>query len=108
MYLFLGTVMETVTMLITTIPYVYPVIKALGYDGIWFGVIFVKLAEIGMLTPPIGMNLFVVTATAGDNTTVMDVVKGVGPFLLLEIPILLVLIFWPELSLYLPSKMFGK
>lgn len=108
MYIFLGCVMETVTMLITTIPYVYPVIKALGYDGIWFGVIFVKLAEIGMLTPPIGMNLFVVTATAGDNTTVMDVIKGVGPFLLLEIPILAILIFWPELSLYLPSKMFGK
>ena len=89
-------------------PYVYPVIKALGYNGIWFGVIFVKLAEIGMLTPPIGMNLFVVTATAGDKTTVMDVVKGVGPFLLLEIPILAVLLLWPELSLYLPSRMFGK
>jgi TRAP-type mannitol/chloroaromatic compound transport system permease large subunit len=54
------------------------------------------------------MNHFVVTATAGDNTTVMDVVKGVGPFLLLEIPILAILIFWPELSLYLPSRMFGK
>jgi tripartite ATP-independent transporter DctM subunit len=108
MYLFLGCVMETVSMLVSTMPFVYPVVKALGYDGIWFGVIFVKLAEIGMLTPPIGANLFVVTAAAGEGTTVMDVAKGVGPFLLLEIPILAILLFWPELSLYLPSKMYGK
>ena len=108
MYLFLGCVMETVSMLVTTMPFVYPVVKALGYDGIWFGVIFVKLAEIGMLTPPVGANLFVVTATAGEQTTVMDVVKGVGPFLILEIPILLFLIFYPEISTYLPSKMMGK
>jgi TRAP-type C4-dicarboxylate transport system permease large subunit len=108
MYLFLGCVMETVSMLVSTMPFVYPVVKALGYDGIWFGVIFVKLAEIGMLTPPIGSNLFVVTATAGRGTTIMDVVKGVGPFLLLEIPILAILLFWPELSLYLPSKMYGR
>ncbi len=108
MYLFLGCVMETVSMLVSTMPFVYPVVKALGYNGIWFGVIFVKLAEIGMLTPPIGSNLFVVTATAGQGTTVMDVVKGVGPFLLLEIPILAILLFWPELSLYLPSQMYGK
>ena len=100
--------METVSMLVSTMPFVFPVVKALGYDGIWFGVIFVKLAEIGMLTPPIGSNLFVVTATAGGGTTVMDVVKGVGPFLLLEIPILAILLFWPELSLYLPSQMYGK
>lgn len=108
MYLFLGCVMETVSMLVSTMPFVYPVVKALGYDGIWFGVIFVKLAEIGMLTPPIGSNLFVVTATAGEGTSIMDVVKGVGPFLLLEIPILAILLFWPELSLYLPSQMYGK
>jgi C4-dicarboxylate transporter, DctM subunit len=108
MYLFLGCAMETVSMLVSTMPFVYPVVKALGYDGIWFGVIFVKLAEIGMLTPPIGSNLFVVTATAGEGTSIMDVVKGVGPFLLLEIPILAILIFWPELSLYLPSQMYGK
>ena len=108
MYLLLGCVMETVSMLVTTMPFVYPVVKALGYDGIWFGVIFVKLAEIGMLTPPVGANLFVVTATAGEQTTVMDVVKGVGPFLILEIPILLFLIFYPEISTYLPSKMAGK
>ncbi|HIJ57614.1 MAG TPA: TRAP transporter large permease [Deltaproteobacteria bacterium] len=108
MYLLLGCVMETVSMLVTTMPFVYPVVTALGYDGIWFGVIFVKLAELGMLTPPLGANLFVVSATAGEDTSVMDVVKGVGPFLLLEIPILVILIAYPQLSIYLPSKMYGQ
>ncbi len=108
MYLLLGCVMETVSMLVTTIPFVYPVVTALGYDGIWFGVIFVKLAELGMLTPPLGANLFVVSATAGDDTSVMDVVKGIAPFLLLEIPILAILIAFPEISTYLPSKMYVK
>ncbi len=108
MYIFLGAVMETVSELVTTMPFVYPVVKALGYDGIWFGVIFVKLAEIGQLTPPIGENLFVVAATAGEGTDVMDAVKGIGPFLLLEMPILAALLLFPEISLYLPSKMFGQ
>ena len=108
MYIFLGAVMETVSELVTTMPFVYPVVKALGYDGIWFGVIFVKLAEIGQLTPPIGENLFVVAATAGEGTDVMDAVKGVGPFLLLEMPILAALLLFPQISLYLPSKMFGQ
>ena len=107
MYIMLGCVMETVSMLVTTMPFVYPVVTALGYDGIWFGVIFVKLAELGMLTPPLGANLFVVSAAAGEETTIIDVVKGVAPFLLLEIPILTILILFPEISTYLPSKMYG-
>jgi tripartite ATP-independent transporter DctM subunit len=107
MYLLLGCVMETVSMLVTTMPFVYPVVTALGYDGIWFGVIFVKLAELGMLTPPLGANLFVVSATAGDDTSVMDVVKGIVPFLLLDIPILAILIAFPTISTYLPSRMYG-
>jgi C4-dicarboxylate transporter DctM subunit len=95
-------------MLVTTMPFVYPVVTALGYDGIWFGVIFVKLAELGMLTPPLGANLFVVSVAAGEETTIIDVVKGVAPFLLLEIPILTILILFPEISTYLPSKMYGQ
>ena len=106
MYILLGCVMETVSMLVTTMPFVYPVVTALGYDGIWFGVIFVKLAELGMLTPPLGANLFVVSATAGEHTSVVDVVKGVVPFLLLDIPVLAMLIAFPIISTYLPSKMF--
>lgn len=108
LYIFLGCCMETVSMLVTTIPFVYPVITALGYDGIWFGVIFVKLAELGMLTPPVGANLFVVSAAAGEKADVLDVIRGVFPFIMLEIPILLILLFLPEISLYLPSKMYGK
>lgn len=107
LYLFLGCVMETVSMLVTTVPFIYPIITALGYNGIWFGVIFVKVAELGMLTPPVGANLFVVSAAAGDKADVLDVVKGVLPFLLLEIPILAILLFFPGISLYLPSKMYG-
>ena len=106
MYLILGCLMDPVSMLITTIPFIYPLIISLGFDGIWFGVIFTKLSEIGVLTPPVGMNLFVVAAAAGKGTTVSDVIKGVGPFLIMEAFVMVILILFPGISLYLPSKMY--
>ena len=106
MYLILGCLMDPASMLITTIPFIYPLIIPLGFNGIWFGVIFTKLSEIGVLTPPVGMNLFVVAAAAGKGTTVADVIKGVGPFLIMEAFVMVILILFPGISLYLPSKMY--
>jgi TRAP-type C4-dicarboxylate transport system permease large subunit len=77
-----------------------------GFDGICFGVIFTKLSEVGVLTPPVGLNLFVVAAAAGKGTTVADVIKGVGPFLIMEAFVLAILILFPGISLYLPSRMY--
>ena len=107
MYLILGCLMDSASMLITTMPFIYPLIISLGFNGIWFGVLFTKLAEIGVLTPPVGMNLFVVSAAAGKGTSVEDVVRGVGPFLIMEGFCVIALVLFPSISLFLPSKMYG-
>jgi C4-dicarboxylate transporter, DctM subunit len=108
MYIILGALMDELSMTLVTLPFVYPLVKALGYDGIWFGVVYVKLCQLGMIFPPIAINLFVVAAAAGEGTTVMDVVKGIWPFIVLEIIILAVLILFPSISTYLPSMMYGS
>jgi TRAP-type C4-dicarboxylate transport system permease large subunit len=107
MYLILGALMDELSMTLVTVPFVYPLVKALGYDGIWFGVVYTKLCQIGLIFPPIAMNLFVVASAAGKGTTVTDVIRGIFPFILLEIIVLAILILFPSISLYLPSKMFG-
>lgn len=106
MYLVLGCLMDTPSMMITTIPFIYPLVTSIGFDGIWFGVFFTKLAEISVLTPPVGMNLFVVAAAAGKGTTVGDVIKGVVPFILMEVFVLILLYIFPSIALYLPSHMY--
>jgi len=106
MYVILGALMDEVSMTLVTLPFVYPLVIKLGYDGIWFGVVFVKLCQIGMIFPPIAMNLFVVASAAGKDTNVMDVIKGIFPFIAIEIAVLVILILFPIISLYLPSKMF--
>ena len=107
MYIVLGALMDELSMTLVTLPFVYPLVKALGYDGVWFGVVYVKLCQLGMIFPPIAINLFVVAAAAGEGTTVLDVVKGIWPFIILEILILAVLILFPSISTYLPSMMYG-
>ncbi|MFC1534310.1 TRAP transporter large permease subunit [Thermodesulfobacteriota bacterium] len=106
MYLVLGCLMDTPSMMITTIPFIYPLVTSIGFDGIWFGVFFTKLAEISVLTPPVGMNLFVVAAAAGEGTTVGDVIKGVVPFILMDTFVLILLALFPGISLFLPSTMY--
>jgi len=107
MYIVLGALMDEISMTLVTLPFVYPMIKTLGYDGIWWGVVFTKLCQIGLIFPPIAMNLFVVASAAGKGTDVKDVIKGIWPFILLEIFVLVILILFPSISLYLPSKMYG-
>jgi len=107
MYIVLGALMEEMSMTLVTIPFVYPLVKQLGFDGIWFGVVYVKLCQLGMIFPPIAINLFVVAGSAGKDVSVLDVVKGIWPFIILEIIILAILIMFPSISLYLPSKMYG-
>jgi C4-dicarboxylate transporter DctM subunit len=106
MYILLGCVMDGVSMMVCTMPFVYPVVTSLGFDGIWFGIIFIKLIEIALITPPIGANLYIVAAAAGKDTDVIDVIKGVLPFLLLDCIVLVLLILFPGICLYLPSRMY--
>jgi C4-dicarboxylate transporter, DctM subunit len=108
MYLFLGAVMDPVSMLVVTLPIIYPIIIKLGFNGIWFGVVFVILTEMALLTPPVGANLYVVVGASGGRVNITEVIKGMLPFLLVLIFFLVLVIAFPQLSLFLPNSMFGK
>jgi len=105
LYLFLGCIMDQVAIILITLPLVFPLITSLGYDPIWFGVISVKLAEIGLVTPPVGMNAYVVSAST--KVPLTEVFRGTGVMLLVDGISLLILLFFPVLSTWLPSKMMG-
>lgn len=104
-YLFLGCILDVVALLFISLPLTYPLVMSLGYDTIWFGILVVKLCEIGLITPPVGMNAYVVSASA--NIPLDEVFLGAGYMLLFEMVSLLIIMFFPELILWLPSLMIG-
>jgi TRAP-type C4-dicarboxylate transport system permease large subunit len=91
-------------MIILTVPIVFPVIVALGFDPIWFGIIVVMVAELGLIHPPVGMNIFVIKSVV-DDVSISTIFRGVLPFLITDLLRLLLLIALPILALWLPSKM---
>ncbi|MBL4873535.1 MAG: TRAP transporter large permease [Rhodobacteraceae bacterium] len=95
-YLLLGMFMDAIGMMMLTLPFVYPTIIMLGYDPIWFGIVLVKMVEIGLMTPPIGMNCFIVAA-ARDDIPLQTVFKGVTPFFLADGFIIALLILAPDI-----------
>ncbi|MDP3339581.1 TRAP transporter large permease [Frigidibacter sp.] len=105
-YILLGMFMDGLSMLVITVPIVFPVITALGFDPIWFGVIAVIVIEMGMITPPVGLNVFVVRSVAGD-VPLTTIFRGVFPFLIAMIIGLLLIIAFPGIALLLPNTMFG-
>ncbi len=104
-YIVLGCFMDALSMILLTVPFVFPVIVSLGYDPIWFGIIIVTVAELGLITPPIGMNLFIIQGVAG-NLPSATVMRGVVPFLAADTVRLVILISLPQLTLWLPSLAF--
>src|SRR5437764_9339144 len=103
-YLVLGCLMDAMAMVILTVPIVFPVVTALGFDPIWFGVIIVMTVELGLIHPPVGMNVFVIKSVVKD-VSFTTIFKGVLPFVATDIVRLLVLIAFPIIALYLPSRM---
>ncbi len=103
--LFLGMFLDGAAMTVITIPLLFPVISSYGYDPVWFAIVFVVNTEIGLLTPPVGMNLFVVKAISGEP--MIDVVKGALPYTLLLTLMLVVLIVFPQITLWLPDLLMG-
>lgn len=97
----LGMALESISILVITVPLIYPVAEAMGFDGIWLGVLIIKLIEIGMVTPPVGINCFVVAGTAKIPSA--EVFKGVWPFVLIEILLVAVFFAFPDMILWLPS-----
>ena len=99
-YIVMGFFMESLSMILLTVPIFYPLITQAGIDPIWFGILVVVTVEMGLLTPPVGMNLFVVKDAAKD-IELSDVVKGVMPFFIADIVRLFILILFPVITLYL-------
>ncbi len=97
----LGMALESISILVITVPLLYPVATELGFDGIWLAILIVKLIEIGMVTPPVGINCFVVAGASGVRVT--EIFKGVLPFVIVELILVVILFFVPQLSLWLPS-----
>ena len=105
MYFALGTFMEGFSMIITTVPVVFPIVTGLGYDAIWFGVIVTMLVEIAQISPPDGTVMYVLQGMRPKGGPITDVFAGVMPFLLAYLLAVGVLLLWPELVLWLPALM---
>jgi len=105
-YLILGMFMEPFGALLVTLPVLLPVLKSEGISLVWFGVLVVKLLEIGMITPPVGLNVFVIKNVASRYVTVVQVFKGVTPFMLADLAVVILTIAFPALVLSLPQLFF--
>lgn len=104
MYLVLGCLMDAMAMIILTVPILFPVIIQLGFDPIWFGIIVVMTVELGLITPPVGMNVFVIKSVLPD-TSFSTIFRGVSPFVLTDVIRLVILVSFPVIALWLPGRM---
>jgi len=103
-YIVLGALMDELAMILLTVPIFFPVITAVGYDPIWFGTVIVVVVQIGLIAPPIGMNVFVIGGMARD-VPLATIYRGIMPFLACMIVLLIMLTLWPGLALLLPGTM---
>lgn len=104
MYLALGCILDAMAMIILTIPIIFPAMMSLGFDPIWFGVIIVMTVELGLITPPVGMNVYVINSVIKD-VSLSAIFYGVSPFVVTDVIRLAILISFPILSTFLPSQM---
>jgi C4-dicarboxylate transporter, DctM subunit len=106
MYLVLGCLMDAMAMVILTVPIVFPVVTALGFDPIWFGIVIVMTVELGLIHPPVGMNVFVIKSVIKD-VNMSTIFVGVLPFVITDLIRLVILILFPLLATWLPQRMIG-
>src|SRR6201986_3851544 len=104
MFLVLGSLMDAMAMIILTVPIIFPVVSQLGFDPIWFGVIIVMTVELGLIHPPVGMNVFVIKSVVKD-VSFATIFKGVLPFVATDLVRLVILITFPLLATWLPQHM---
>jgi tripartite ATP-independent transporter DctM subunit len=104
LYFVLGCVLDALAMVVLTVPILLPVILELGFDPIWFGVIVVVACELALITPPVGMNVFVINSVVRDISLV-TIFRGALPFVATELLVLLLLVLFPAIVLFLPSRM---
>ena len=104
-YLILGMFMDVLSMQVATVPITFPIVTALGVDPVWFGIFIVLMCELGLITPPVGMNLFVVHGIRPDKGSISDAIWGSLPYAVIMILFTLLLIAFPAIVTWLPSKM---
>ena len=104
-YIVLGMFLDPLGLLLLTLPLLLPMFESLGLDLIWFGVLVVKYIEIGLLTPPVGLNVYVIKSVVGADISLETIFKGVAWFLVCEVIVVLLLVAFPSISLYLPGLM---
>ena len=103
-YVVMGCVMDCYAIMILTVPIIFPVVEALQFDPIWFGVLMVIILEVGLITPPVGLNVFVLNAAAPDVPLTV-IFRGILPFLVAAFFLIVLLILFPQIALFLPSRM---
>ena len=103
LYIILGCLFDGISMMVMTLPFVFPIVLNLGYDAIWFGVMMCLLIEIGMVTPPVGMNLFMTQAVGGEGTTISHIFRGSIPFVVCALMVLAIITFFPSTVTWLPA-----
>src|SRR2546422_6248847 len=100
-YFILGMFMETLSMMVATVPIIAPIMFKAGYDPVWFGIIIIILMELALITPPVGINLYVVQGLR-KRGRIDDVIIGASPFVITMLLMLVILAIWPEIALFLP------
>jgi len=103
-YLILGCFLDAISMMVLTMPVIFPVIKALGFDPIWFGVICVIMMEAGLITPPVGLNVYTLAGVAKD-VPMQTIFRGALPFLISMIAVVILITVFPKIALFLPGMM---
>ncbi len=106
LYIVLGTFLDPIGIILLTIPLTVPLVEAMDFNLIWFGIVVIKLLEIGLITPPIGLNVFVIRSVVGKQVPLEAIFKGVLCFLAADVVILLLLLRFPDFALFLPNTMF--
>ena len=105
LYLILGMLIDPIAIMVMTLPVMFPIMTSVGYDPIWLGVIAIKLAEISLITPPVGLNVYVVRSASPVRLKLEEVFAGVTPFLIMDVFTLALLIAFPSIVLFLPNLM---
>jgi len=104
MYLVLGCLLDSLAMILLTIPIFFPIVVGLGYDPVWFGIIVVMVVELGLITPPIGMNVFVIKGMANE-VPLGTIFAGVTPFIVAQVILIAIIVAFPTIALWLPNTM---
>jgi len=107
-YLALGCIMDSISMMTLTLPIVFPISQVLGWDPLWFAVVIIIIMEVGLLTPPVGLSVFVAKAVAGPDVTLEGLFRAVIPFFFITLAALALVIVFPQIATWIPGLMLGK